>query len=60
MATKSLPAYLQQVLRHHVDESQLTHDDELQQIIDRLSQLNGKVESLKNKIKQNRLKNTDS
>lgn len=54
MTTKSLPAYLQQVLKHHVDESQLTDDDELQGIIDRLSNLNDKVESLKKKIKSNR------
>ena len=54
MTTKSLPAHLQQVLKHHVDESQLTHDDELQGIIDRLSNLNEKVELLKKKIKVNR------
>lgn len=54
MTTKSLPAYLQQVLKNHVDESQLTHDDELQGIIDRLSNLNDKVELLKKKIKINR------
>ncbi|MGJ8678869.1 hypothetical protein [Paraglaciecola sp.] len=57
MTTKSLPAYLQQVLKNHVDESQLTHDDELQGIIDRLSNLNDKVEVLKKKIKVNRQKN---
>lgn len=54
MTTKSLPAYLQQVLKHHVDESQLTHDDELQGILDRLTNLNDKVEGLKDKIKQQR------
>jgi hypothetical protein len=54
MATKSLPAHLQQVLKHHVEESQLTHDDELEGIIDRLSTLNEKVEVIKNKIKANR------
>lgn len=56
MATKSLPAYLQQVLKHHVDESQLTHDDELEGIIDRLANLNEKVEALKSKIKVNRMR----
>ncbi len=56
MTTKSLPAHLQQVLKHHVEKSQLTHDDELQSIIDRLSNLNDKVEILKNKIKLNREK----
>jgi hypothetical protein len=56
MTTKSLPAHLQQVLRNHVAESQLTHDDELQGIIDRLTNLNDKVELLKNKIISNRQK----
>ena len=57
MKTKSLPAYLQQVLEHHVAESQLTPDDELLEIFDRLKNLNDKVEQLKNKIKVNRQKN---
>lgn len=56
MTTKSLPAYLQQVLEHHVAESQLTDDDELKGIIDRLQNLNNKVELLKNKVKVNRQK----
>jgi hypothetical protein len=33
---KSLPGVLQQALECHVNESQLTHDDELQGIYDRL------------------------
>jgi hypothetical protein len=57
MISKSLPAVLQQALEYHVNESQLTHDDELQGIYDRLSNLNEKVECLKNKIKINREKN---
>lgn len=56
MISKSLPAVLQQALEYHVNESQLTHDDELQGIYDRLSNLNEKVEFLKNKIKHNREK----
>lgn len=56
MISKSLPAVLQQALEYHVNESQLTHDDELQGIYERLSILNEKVEFLKNKIKSNRLK----
>jgi hypothetical protein len=59
MTSKSLPAHLQQVLKYHVDESQLTHDDELQGIIDGLTNLNNKVEFLKNKIKLNRQKKDD-
>lgn len=54
MTNKSLPAYLQQVLEHHVAESQLTEDDELQEIFAGLKNLNEKVEMLKNKIKLNR------
>ena len=57
MLTKSLPAVLQQALEYHVNESQLTHDEELQGIYERLSNLNEKVEFLKNKIKINREKN---
>ncbi|MFT6283845.1 MAG: hypothetical protein ACJAXM_000304 [Arenicella sp.] len=57
MPTKSLPAVLQQALEYHVNESQLTHDEELQGIYERLSNLNEKVEFLKNKIKINREKN---
>jgi tetrahydromethanopterin S-methyltransferase subunit G len=56
MISKSLPAVLQQALEYHVNESQLTHDDELQGIYERLSNLNEKVEFLKNKIKSNREK----
>ncbi|MFT2091257.1 hypothetical protein [Paraglaciecola sp. 2405UD69-4] len=56
MINKSLPAYLQQMLEHQVVESKLTHDDELQGIMDRLTNLNDKVELLKSKIKQNRQK----
>lgn len=54
MSSKNLPAVLQQTLEYHVNESQLTHDDELQGIYDRLKNLNEKVEFLKNKIKSNR------
>ncbi|WP_293748161.1 hypothetical protein [uncultured Paraglaciecola sp.] len=56
MISKSLPSVLQQALEYQVNESQLTHDDELQGIYDRLSNLNEKVEFLKNKIKSNREK----
>jgi|VirMetMinimDraft_7_1064189.scaffolds.fasta_scaffold09582_3 tetrahydromethanopterin S-methyltransferase subunit G len=60
MKAKSLPAYLQQVLEHHVAESQLTPDDELREIFDRLKNLNDKVEFLKLKIKSNRQKNLNT
>jgi hypothetical protein len=54
MTDKSLPAILRKVLEDHVSQSQLTHDDELQGIIDRLTNLNDKVEMYKAKIKYNR------
>ncbi|MFT5839240.1 MAG: hypothetical protein ACI9UT_001743 [Flavobacteriales bacterium] len=54
MISKNLPAVLQQALEYHVKKSQLTHDDELQGIYDRLINLNEKVEFFKNKIKINR------
>ena len=57
MMRKILPAVLQQVLEYHVNESQLTHDDDLQSIYDHLNNLNQSVELLKIKIKSNREKN---
>jgi hypothetical protein len=54
MNTKSLPAHLQQVLEQHVAQSQLTDNDELQDIFAKLNSLNSKVELLKLKIIQNR------
>jgi hypothetical protein len=54
MSNKSLPAYLQQVLEHHVANNELTHDDELQRVFDRLTKLNSNVELLKQKILANR------
>ncbi len=56
MLKKSLPTVLRQALEYHVKKSQLTHDDELQVIYERLTNLNEKVEFLKNKIKSNREK----
>jgi hypothetical protein len=52
MLRKSLPAVLQQALGSDVNKSQLTHDDELQRMYDRLLNLDVKVEYLKNKIKK--------
>ncbi len=51
MSSKSLPAYLQQVLEDHVAQSDLVHDEELQGIFDRLSKLNESVEKIKATIK---------
>ncbi len=54
MSDKSLLANLQQVLEYHVANDELTHDDELQFIFDRLTKLNKNVEGLKQKILLNR------
>ncbi|WJG10637.1 hypothetical protein [Aliiglaciecola sp. LCG003] len=55
MSSKSLPAYLQQVLQQHVEKSELTHDKELEGIYDRLSSLNERVENIKAEIKRKRM-----
>ncbi|MBC3766721.1 hypothetical protein [Neptunicella marina] len=47
MSNKSLPAYLQQVLENHVAQSELTYDDELRDLFERLGKLNQTVEKLK-------------
>ena len=60
MSAKSLPASIHRVLEHHVSQSQLTHDDELQGILERLTELNDKVEMFKQKIKQNRAKKNNN
>ena len=54
MSIDTLPGYLKQVLQKHVEKSELTHDDELEDIYARLSGLNAKVELFKARIKQNR------
>ncbi|GAC15261.1 hypothetical protein [Aliiglaciecola lipolytica] len=50
MSSKSLPAYLEQALKQHVEQSQLTHDDELETIYVRLAKLNENVEKMKKAI----------
>jgi hypothetical protein len=49
-AQKKFTSCLQQTLGSDVNKSQLTHDDELQRMYDRLLNLDVKVEYLKNKI----------
>ena len=52
MTSKSLPAYLQQILQQHVERSELNDDEELRQILSKLSKLNDSVEEVKAKIRQ--------
>jgi hypothetical protein len=54
MPNKSLPGTLRKVLEDHVIQSKLTHDKELQGIIEQLTNLNDKVEMYKAKIMHNR------
>lgn len=47
MSKPSLPATLKSLLEHHIEREDIPHDVEAKQIIQRLSQLNVRVESLK-------------
>ena len=59
MASKSLPAYLQQVLENHVAKSELSEDEELRDLFQRLSKLNENVEKVKSTIMQKRMNKLD-
>lgn len=59
MSSKSLPAHLQQVLEHHVSQSDLVDDDELKGIMERLTKLNESVEKIKLVIKKKREQKSD-
>lgn len=52
MSSKSLPAYLQQVLENHVAQSDIVHDEELDSIFEKLTSLNESVEKMKAKIRE--------
>jgi hypothetical protein len=52
MSSKSLPAYLQQVLENHVAQSDIVQDEELDSIFEKLSSLNESVEKMKAKIRE--------
>lgn len=54
MNSNSLPAQLQKVLQNHLAQKDITYDDELKGIIDRLSALSESVEEVKGKILENR------
>jgi uncharacterized protein (UPF0335 family) len=58
MSSNTLPAYLKQVLQKHVEKSELTHDDELEDIYVRLSGLNERVEQIKARIRLKREQKT--
>lgn len=59
MSGNSLPAHLQRVLQNHLAQSDIARDDELENIIDRLSSLNEAVEQVKRKILANRAAKQD-
>jgi hypothetical protein len=52
MSSKSLPAYLQQVLENHVAQSDIVQDEELDSIFEKLTSLNESVEKMKAKIRE--------
>lgn len=54
MSSINLPAYLQQILENHVQQSDLVMDEELNGIFNRLSELNENVERAKRQILDNR------
>lgn len=59
MSSKSLPAYLQQVLEHHVSRSDIVEDEELRGIMERLAKLNDSVEKVKRLIREKREQQRD-
>jgi hypothetical protein len=59
MSGNNLPAHLQRVLQNHLAQSDIARDDELENIIDRLSSLNEAVEQVKRKILENRAAKQD-
>lgn len=52
MQKVSLPVTLQLMLKQHIAASDIENDEELSQIMTRLSELNEKVESVKFKARQ--------
>ncbi|ALS97920.1 hypothetical protein [Lacimicrobium alkaliphilum] len=54
MSGKTLPAYLQQVLENHIEQSDLVRDKELEDIFSGLTRLNDNVERLKSIILKRR------
>jgi hypothetical protein len=57
MSSINLPAYLQQILENHVQQSDLVMDEELDGIFNRLSELSENVEKAKRQILENRRRN---
>ncbi|AWL12369.1 hypothetical protein HMF8227_01899 [Saliniradius amylolyticus] len=60
MATKSLPAALQQALEYHVEQSDIMHDEELDGIMQRLNKLNESVERARALIHKRRAERGES
>jgi len=60
MNGNSLPAQLQKVLQNHLAQKDITYDEELKGIIERLSSLTESVEAVKSKIIENRKLKKDS
>ncbi|MBF7073259.1 hypothetical protein ISG33_07610 [Glaciecola sp. MH2013] len=55
MSKKSLPFTLYKTLENHARDSDIEDDDELQDIMQKLDDLNRKVEAFKEKARQKRI-----
>ncbi|MFW8589223.1 hypothetical protein ACOI22_00280 [Glaciecola sp. 2405UD65-10] len=55
MQNFSLPIVLKLALEQHVAEADISHDEELEDVMQRLSDLNDKVQTIKEKAREKRL-----
>ncbi|GAC28438.1 hypothetical protein GPAL_1574 [Glaciecola pallidula DSM 14239 = ACAM 615] len=55
MSKKSLPLTLYQTLEKHAQESDISDDEELKDILDKLASLNKKVEAFKQRAREMRV-----
>lgn len=55
MSKKSLPLTLYQTLEKHVQDADINNDEELQDILEKLTVLNEKVEAIKQRAREKRV-----
>jgi len=55
MSKKSLPLTLYQTLEKHAQDADINDDDELQDILEKLTALNEKVEAIKQRARDKRV-----
>lgn len=56
MSEQTLPGYLKKILEHHVSQSDITRDAELEGIFEKLNSLTESVERLKAQARKNKSK----